>query len=572
MHEPLIKKIFLALLVPTLLINLTTSIGSSADTIIVGNFVGEAAMAAVTLTFPVFMGINTLAALMAVGGTVAMSIARGSGDQDAANALFSHALFVGGGAGALVALLAHGGMEPLAHALGARGEAVALVVTYAGIILLATPLFILNTCLAFFVRNEGRPVLAMWAMFSTIIVNILLNLLFVGGLGLGLAGAAWATNISQVAGLAILLGHFVSVKNRLRLVFAFSGQRVVQILRSGMGTSLDFVYQAAAILILNNFIVGLAGSDGIVVYTIVLNTGLFALSLFEGLSQTMQPMVSVFHGEANPPAVRATMKLVCGTALAGSVLLAAVFSLFPGLLAAAFGLRGTEVFEASVTATRIYAPGIILMTFNVLMSYYYQSIERPYFAAVIVFCRSFACLLLATTIMGTLFGLNGVWFGFLISESVTMALWIFLVMRKRRAGQNLLLLAPVDHARVLDEKLVATPETIHDTLTRVRDFLGRNGVASERISRVMLAVDELASNLVHHDTEQRSRNLEVRIVVEKEILLFLRDDGQPFDPSLLRPCVQPQVMGGKGLLLVRNLSKYFEYRPIFGMNRTLLRF
>ncbi len=572
MNEPLVRKVFFSLLIPSLLINLVTSVASSADSIIVGNFVGEAALAAITLTFPVFMIINTLAALIAVGGSVVMSVFRGKGDAEAANLVFSHAVYAALGVGILVAVLSQPLIEPIARALGARGEGVGLVVSYAGIILLATPLFILNTALAFFVRNEGRPVLAMVGLFAGIVSNIIMDLLFVAGLGMGVAGAAWATDLSQVVSLAILLSHFLSPANRLSLRFSFSLKRLGKILGGGLGTSLDFIYQAAAILVLNNFLVGLAGHDGIVVYTVILNTGLFALSLFEGLSQTMQPMVSVFHGETNPRSIRATMRLALETALAGSLLLVALFEIFPGILAAVFGLRESGPYAAAVTATRIYAPAILLMTGNVLMSYYYQSIERVRFSALIVLCRSLLFLLGFTTLLGTLFGLNGVWAGIVVSEAATMALWLTLAFRSRRRDQDLLLLDSVDTNRVFDERFAAAAGPLHEALLRIQAFLGRNGIETGRAAKVMLAVDELATNLITHDAADSIRNLEIRIVVKEDILLLIRDDGRGFDPADPAARFRPGMAGGNGLYLVRKMSDDFEYRPVFGMNRTLLRF
>lgn len=572
MNEPLIKKVFFSLLIPTLMTNLVTSIGASADSIIVGNFVGDAALAAITLTFPVFMFINTLSALVAVGGSVVMSVCRGRGDQEETCVVFSNAIFTALGMGISVAVVASVFIGPIVHALGARGDGVGLLIDYAGVILLATPLFILNTCLAFFIRNEGRPVLAMVSMLTGILVNIVLNLLFVGSMGMGVGGAAWATDLSQVACLAILLSHFWSPTNRLGLRWSFSFGCLGQIIGSGIGTSLDFIYQAMAIFLLNNFIIGIAGSDGIVVYTVILNTGLFALSFFEGLSQTMQPMVSVFHGEENPRAIRASMGLACRTALVGSVAGIVFFELFPGALATAFGLRGGAAFGQAVTATRIYAPGIILMTFNVLMSYYYQSIERPRFSAVIVACRSLVFLLAGAILLGSLFGLQGVWWGIIASEASTLGLWTYWVHRSRKPGQSLLLLDPDDESSVFDERFVGTAENIHDALTRISAFLANNNVLPDRAAKVMLAVDELATNLVSHDSSGRARNLEVRVVVKGGVLLLIRDDGYRFDPSAFTAEVQPGIMGGKGLFLVKNMASHFEYRPVFGLNRTLLKF
>ena len=88
----LIDRIFFAMLVPTILMNLTTALASFADTVIVGNFLDELALSSVTFATPVYMLINTFAALFAVGGSTAMGIDAGRGEKAAANRVYSLSL------------------------------------------------------------------------------------------------------------------------------------------------------------------------------------------------------------------------------------------------------------------------------------------------------------------------------------------------------------------------------------------------------------------------------------------------------------------------------------------------
>ena len=88
-RNPIVGKIFMTMLIPTILMNLTTALASFADTIIIGYFLDDLALSVVTFATPIYMIINTFGALYAVGGSIAMGIDSGKGDKKAANKVFS---------------------------------------------------------------------------------------------------------------------------------------------------------------------------------------------------------------------------------------------------------------------------------------------------------------------------------------------------------------------------------------------------------------------------------------------------------------------------------------------------
>jgi stage III sporulation protein AE len=88
-RSPLVIKTFLSILVPTILMNLTTAIGSMADAVIIGQYLDELSLSVVTYATPIYMIINTIAALFAIGGCIAVSVDTGKGDKTGANKAFS---------------------------------------------------------------------------------------------------------------------------------------------------------------------------------------------------------------------------------------------------------------------------------------------------------------------------------------------------------------------------------------------------------------------------------------------------------------------------------------------------
>ena len=241
-HNPIVKRIFLSMLAPTILMNLTTAIGSVADTIIIGQYLDDLSLSVVTFATPIFMIINTFAALFAVGGCISMSIDSGKGNKKSANQAFSASIELLCFVGILLYICGTFFSNTITGWLGATGEVFGLVEQYSRIILIGGPVFVLNIGLAFFVRNDGQPTLSMVGMFSSIVVDVILNFVFVGHLGWGVAGAAYSTVFGQIVSILIICTHFLSSKNTLKFKFTFN-KTILRIIKNGVSSALNFIYQ-----------------------------------------------------------------------------------------------------------------------------------------------------------------------------------------------------------------------------------------------------------------------------------------------------------------------------------------
>ncbi len=430
-HDPVVKKIFLAMLAPTILMNLTTAIGSMADTVIIGHYLDDASLSVVTFATPVYMIINMLAALFTVGGCIVMSIEAGKGDKTQANKAFSISMELLLFVGVLLLLAGVFFIDTVTHLLGAEESIFAQVRTYARIILLGAPVFILNIGLAFFVRNDGRPTLSMVGMFVSIAVDIILNVVFVGLLGMGVAGAAYSTVAGQLVSIAIIGGHFFSKKNTLKFRPSFDAS-VFRIVKNGGSSALNFVYQFLTILIINHFLSNLAGIDGVVIYTVVFNLSTVSLSVFEGISQTIQPMVSTYYGEKSYNHIRQTMRYAFITVFVICGLATVIFEVVPQVVPMVFGIDDAGLIIRAAQAVRIYATSMIITTVNVVLGYYLQSTEQSAVAAVLISLRSFVLFLGATVLLGIMFSMNGVWAAYVVAEVLTFIICIFMLRAKQR--------------------------------------------------------------------------------------------------------------------------------------------
>lgn len=435
-HNPIVKRILLAMLAPTILMNLTTAIGSMADTVIIGHYLDDLSLSVVTFATPIYMVINTFAALFAVGGCIAMSIDSGKGEKETANRAFSLSLELLLGVGIILLLAGIFASDIITHWLGAGKDVFESTRQYSQIILMSAPIFTLNIGLAFFVRNDGRPTLSMIGMISSIVVDTILNFVFVGYMGKGVSGAAYSTVLGQLVSILIICTHFFSRKNTLRFCFTLE-KTVWRIIENGTSSALHFVYQSLTILIINHFLSQLESTNGVVVYTVVFNLSTVSLSVFEGISQTIQPMISNYYGEKSFKNIRQTLRLalIAVVIICGSV--TAALEIFPTVVPTVFGIDDIALMGASASAVRIFATSMIITTVNVVIGYYLQSTEQNFMAAVIISLRCFVLFLGATLILGKCFGMNGIWSAYTVAEALTFCIILIMVRcKQKKMGKN----------------------------------------------------------------------------------------------------------------------------------------
>ena len=540
-HNPIVQRIFLTMLVPTIFMNLTTSIASMADTMIIGRYLDDASLSVVTFATPIYMIINVFSALFAVGGCIAMSIDSGKGRKDAANKAFSISVELLALMGILMAAAGLFFSRAITGWLGAGEDVFDLVQAYSRIIMLGTPFLALNTGLAFFVRNDGRPTLSMAGMFSSIAVDIILNFVFVGHMGMGVAGAAYSTVLGSVVSLVVLSSHFFSSKNTLKFHPAFDGT-AVRIVKNGGSAALQFVYQFATILILNHLLSRLAGTNGVVLYTVVFNLATVALSLFEGISQTIQPMVSNYYGEKSYRNIRETLRLafIAIVAICGSVTL--MLELWPQLIPAVFGIEAPELIAQAVVAVRIYALSMVITTTNVVIGYYLQSIEQSFMAAVMISLRSFVLFLGAVLVLGKVFGINGIWAAYIVAETLTLLICICMIRHKHAglAEKDVKVNAFLLEKEVEDGIVCFTCDCSRDDFAAYSREIGRYLPAGDYLSRLEGCISRKKGQFVETEINGCTG------------MVFIRDNLKHDDLSA-------------------SVSGEAEYAPVLGWNRLCIK-
>lgn len=432
--EDPIKTLYGKYLLPSISATLVTSIYILADTMMVGRGVGAVGIAALNLLLPVFSLFFGTGMMFGVGGSVLFSISRGRQEETMCRRYFTAALMLALLVGAFYGTAFQIWFEPVTAFLG-RNESMDLFVRQYGRILIAgAPIFVCSSFFQAFVRNDKEPKRAMAAVIAGGVSNVILDYVFIFPMGMGMAGAAAATVIGSLITVVILLTHFVSPANTLKLTRRFGLREMRASAVNGASSFLVEMTGGIVIFLFNRQLLSYVGDLGVVVYGIVSNSALIAASIFNGISQAAQPVMAINFGAGKRERVEETRRRALKTAAAAGILFTVIGLFCPQVLVYAFVEPTEEIIAMGVTAVRIYFLSFLAAGANVLFATYFQSVLKPGFAMAICMLRGIILNGAFVFLLPMFFGVNGIWAAMTATECLTLLCALIMLKEGRKTA------------------------------------------------------------------------------------------------------------------------------------------
>lgn len=410
---------------------LGTSCYILADTYFIAQAAGTDGVTLLNLCLPIYNLIFAFGSMIGLGAATRYAILRAQGDARAqryfSNAIFSVCILA-------VPFMLVGIFRPdgLLRLMGGDVDIVALGMNYARIFLMFTPFFMCNYVVASFVRNDGDPSLAMVATLSGSLFNVVFDYIFIFPMGLGLPGAALATAISPILSIAVCSAHFIKKSNTITFVRKAPSVRLLaQSCQLGISGFVGELSSGVTTTVFNFLLLRLAGNVAVAAYGVVANFALVATAIFNGVAQGAQPLVSQCYGKNEMAGARKLLLLGCGTALGLAALLYGVVFGYTDALTALFNSENSALMaEFAHSGMRIYFVGYFFAGCNIVAAGYLGAVNRPAEASITSLCRGMVAIVVCSLVLSALFGMNGVWAAFPVSEAITLALTVFLLKRK----------------------------------------------------------------------------------------------------------------------------------------------
>lgn len=408
-----IYRLFLSYFLPSLIAMLALSTYSTFDGIFIGKKLGENALAAVGIAWPIFPVLIAYELLFSVGAASMSSYFLGRDNPHRARVVFSSVFYFALFSGVIVGWTLYFWSENIALFLGASEILLPLVVDYIEIIFLGAFVIVLHPLLDIFAINDKQPVLAMVAMVIGSGMNIGLNFIFIFILEWGLSGAALATILGHGIGMMILLQYFLRKKGQLFLIWVFDKYAFLMSAKNGIPQSSSEISVALVMLIFNHIIGSVSGERGLAIYSLLMYIGVVPFTILLSMAQGVQPIASFNYGAKLIKRVKSIFFFGLGVSFFGGIVLYAIFYHF-GDYAISWFVQGDIVerdlsfLSDSKRAMNIYFLGYALLGVNIVSAIFFQSIQATLSSFIITLAYNLIFVLIFVLILPQYYGFVGV--------------------------------------------------------------------------------------------------------------------------------------------------------------------
>ena len=398
---------------------LITSIYSIVDMAMVGQYHGPEGSAALAVVAPVWNIIYSLGLLMGIGGSVLFSTVRGRADGSIgeSNEYFTASVIgsvILAGAIWLIIIFFDRNLMVI---FGAQGNTLTLAREYVLPVKAAIPFFLFNQMLAAYLRNDKNPALATGAVLAGGIFNIFGDYFFVFICDMGAFGAGLATAIGSALSFLVMLSHFFTKKNTLRLVRPEGlVRKLKKITATGFSTFFIDVAMGILTILFNRQIMVYLGTNALSVYGVIVNISTFVQCCAYSVGQASQPIISTNFGAGRGDRIRETLKYTLGTVAVFSIFWTAVTTALPNAFIGIFMSPTPEVLEIAPGIMRCYGISFLLLPLNVFSTYYFQALMKPKTAFIASVARGLVISGVLIYLLPAVFSGNAIWFAMPVTE------------------------------------------------------------------------------------------------------------------------------------------------------------
>ena len=425
-------KMILRFSIPSIIAMLLQTVITVTDGFYTGNYVGEQALAAINLGLPILYFYLGVGLCVGVGGSVICGRLLGAKEKQKAEEVFSQTMVTALVVCVLISFLVFALFQPILGILRADGSLSVYFTQYYRIMMFTYPLMVIGTILGMFIRVDGKPQVCMFVSIAGCILNVILDYVFVGVMGLGVQGSAIASLLVQIVSVGIQLGYFMRKNAEIRFrSFTFDRKINREIFLNGSSEFIGEMSSAISMFAFNYVLMKYVGAEGVAAFTI-LGFVVYGYSMIcIGFGQGISPLVSICRGAQQMQTAIDIRKITNAILFVTGVLIAGGFALTGRGYAGIFGCS-SNVRDMVATGFRFYAITFLVMGYDVINSMYFTSCGDAKSSALISALRGIVLLLAFTLILPAILGMNGVWLAAPCTEILTAIVSFYLIRAQQK--------------------------------------------------------------------------------------------------------------------------------------------
>lgn len=582
-HELLDIKIRQYLL-PAVMMKLALQLGNVVDTMLVGNLLGTDAMSAVSLSMPVLSFIQIPGYFLGNGGAIACGILLGRRQKKESCQVFTVTFIITALCGLLFFASSFFAAAPIARFLSGGGILESDVRSYVFVCLAGTPVLGAGLLLSSFFSGDSHPQLASIYFIISNAVNLILDYVFLKYTPLGVAGAALSTMIGFTVGLVAVIPYIRSPKRMLSFTAPhISAELMKSVATTGMPYLTYLVVVMIKALLMNSIVLYFLGESGMAIYTVCNNTDLILVMLIGGVIGVIPNIAGILYGEKDYYGIHALFHKVMRYSAILTGVLMLITLLFTKSFALLFGITEPALQSTMITVLRIYIFSMPFSLCNYFGMQYYGTVEKAAVATFITTLENGVFLIPATLAgiaLGQSFGGNGYMglaIAFVLSEALTVAASVVYRKLKYR-GEPLLLIPDKNPGVCLDFTIRSDVKEAAAVPREIRAFCEKNSVDISKANLIAVCAEEMVRNTVAYGGE-KSKWIDICLTVntkpesenadgQEQLMLRLRDNGIPFDPTAYE--YDDADFDVHGIELAKKAAKEISYIRAMDLNNTTI--
>lgn len=424
-----ISKLLRQYAVPAIIAMTASSLYNMVDSIFIGHGVGKFAIAGLALTFPMMNLGAAFGALVGVGASATISMLLGQKNYEMAQKVLGNVVTLNLIIGLIYTIVFLIFLDPILYFFGASENTIGYARDYMKVILYGNIITHMYLGLNAVMRSAGLPRKAMMATIYTVIINTVLDPLFIYVFDWGIKGAAWATIIAQTSAL-IWITRIFSDKNLVihfkRGIFKLKSRIVKDVISIGMSPFFMNTAACLIVILINQGLQRHGGDLAIGAYGIVNRISFVFVMIVMGLNQGMQPIAGYNFGAREFQRVDRVLKLTIFCATAIMTLGFLVAELFPRQLVMIF-TTDEELIQHSISGMRIVFLMFPIIGFQMVTSNFFQSVGMAGKAIFLSLTRQLLFLLPCLLILPHFFQTNGIWMSMPVADALSSIVSFFML-------------------------------------------------------------------------------------------------------------------------------------------------
>ena len=577
-NDYLIKKKFYSYLLPGILMVVAMQLGNVVDGIVVGNMLGSSALAAISLGTPVIYFLQLPAFIFGTGGSAQASVYLGKREIEKASEIFSLSIVAGGMISLIFCLIAPVTAHPISYLLAGTPELEELLYPYILVYMLGIPILTVAIEFSYFFNVDNNLILGTIMFIMANIVNLILDYMFLKFTSLGTYGAAMSTIIGYMAGLLLLIPYTLSKKRMMNFKFTGIWKNtgcILETIKAGAPSGMFFIMMSLKDLILNSSVVRILGQNAMEIYSVCTNSVFIIELVAGGVVGMIQTICGILYGEKDYYGIRRVIRRVVLLCVVLTGTLMTLFMVFPQMVAGVFGYNNLNYMNMMLTCIRLFSLSFVFYALNKFFQVYYQTILMPVPAMLDTILQGFVVLIPVIFLFLYAKGIYGVCLGAACSELITLIILCCFVLLKQKHGKfppkGLFLIPEKDNENYADITIKGEVVEGVNVSKELIQCCAEHGIDRKRANLIGVAAEEIAVNISQYGYKKGKRNyIDISLSeTDEKLILRIRDDGVPFDPTQYHS-TETDKFEIHGISLIKKVASNFSYSRVLNMNNTII--